>query len=110
MTRKRGNSFGKNLTRFIIVISAVGFGLRLWSKGMIDAEKLAIFLVLVVIASVIDSVWVKLILALAGIGFFLIDYLNYDLTKVQYAAAAVGALLLALFGFYVMFGGLRKNK
>ncbi len=36
-------SFGKSLSRFIIVISAVGLGLRLWSKGMIGAEKLTIF-------------------------------------------------------------------
>lgn len=107
---KEGSSFGKSLSRFIIVISAVGLGLRLWSKGMIGAEKLAIFLVLVVIASAIDSVWVKLILACAGIGFFLLDFTNYDLTQFQAAAASVGALLLALFGIYVMIGGMRKRK
>ena len=107
---KEGSSFGKSLSRFIIVISAVGLGLRLWSKGMIGAEKLAIFLVLVVIASAIDSVWVKLILACAGIGFFLLDFTNYDMTQFQAGAASVGALLLALFGIYIMIGGMRKRK
>ena len=61
---------GKSLSKFIIVISAVGIGFRLWSKGMINAEKFVIFLVLVVIAAAIDSIWVKLILAFAGVGFF----------------------------------------
>lgn len=107
---KEGSSFGKSLSRFIIVISAVGLGLRLWSKGMIGAEKLAIFLVLVVIAAALDSVWVKLILACAGVGYFLLDFTNYNMTQFEAAAVSVGALLLALFGIYVMIGGMRKRK
>lgn len=107
---KKGSSFGKSLSRFIIVISAVGLGLRLWSRGMIDAEKLTIFLVLVVIAAAIDSVWVKLILACAGIGFFLLDYTDYNMTQFVAVVPSVGALLLALFGFYIMIGGMRKKK
>jgi hypothetical protein len=107
---KEGSSFGKRLSRFIIVISAVGIGLRLWSKGMIGAEKLVIFLVLVVIAAAIDSVWVKLILAFAGVGYFLLDFTSYNMTQFQAVSASVGALLFALFGIYVMVGGMRKRK
>ena len=66
---KESSSFGKSLSRFIIVISAVGLGLNLWSRGMIGGEKLLVLLVLVVIAAAIDSVWVKLIFALAGVGY-----------------------------------------
>lgn len=110
MGRNDRNTFGKRLSRFIIVISAVGLGLRLWSKGLINPEKLAIFLVLVVIAAAIDSVWAKLALALAGIGFFLIDYLNYDMKQVVYSGIGIGALLLALFGFFIMFGGMNRKK
>jgi len=99
---KEKSGFGSRLSRFILVISAVGIVLRLWSKGLMDAEKAAIFLVLVVIAAAIDSVWVKLILALFGVGYFLLDYLNYDINQFQAAAVSVGALLLALFGIYVM--------
>ena len=75
-----------------------------------DAQKAAIFLVLVVIAAAIDSVWVKLILALFGLGYFLLDYLNYNMSQFQAAAVSVGALLLALFGIFVMFGGMRRRK
>ena len=110
MARNNKSSFGQRLSRFIIVISAVGLGLRLWSKGLINPEKLAIFLVLVVIAAAIDSVWAKLTLALAGIGFFLIDYLNYDMNQVIYSGIGIGALLMALFGFFIMFGGMNRKK
>lgn len=107
--KKEGRSFGRNLSRFIVVISAVAIVLRLWSKGMIDAEKATIFLVLVVFAAAIDSVWVKLILALFGLGYFLLDYMDYDLVKFQSAAVLVGALLLALFGFFIILGGMRRK-
>ena len=107
---KESSSFGKNLSRFIIVISALGVGLRLLVKGLIDVEKLAIFLVIVVIAAVIDSVWFKLLLAFMGIAFFLLDFTNYDLSKFQAATASVGALVIVLFGIYVMLGGMRKRK
>jgi len=60
---KNKSSFGSRLSRFILVISAVAIALRLWSKGLMDVQKAAIFLILVVIAAAIDSVWIKLILA-----------------------------------------------
>jgi hypothetical protein len=107
---KDSSSFGKNLSRFIIVIGALGVGLRLLVKGLIDAEKLAIFLVFVIIAAAINSVWVKLILACAGIAFFLLDFTDYDLSKFQPVVASVGALVVVLFGIFVMVGGMRKRK
>jgi uncharacterized membrane protein YhaH (DUF805 family) len=79
-------------------------------KGLIDVEKLAIFLVIVIIAAVIDNVWFKLFLAFMGIAFFLLDFTNYDLSKFQSATASVGALVIVLFGIYVMLGGMRKRK
>lgn len=109
MSRKR-SSIGTSLSRFILVVSAVGVGLRLLTKGLIGVEKLAIFLVLVVIAAAIDSVWVKLILAFASICFFLLDYTNYNLTEFGATAFAVIALLICLFGIYVMIGGVRRGK
>ena len=107
---KDGPSFGKNLSRFIIVISALGIGLRLLMKGMINGEKLVIFLVLVVIAAAIDSVWIKLILALSGLGFFLLEFTGYQLSQFQSLATSVGALLIALFGLFIILGGMRKRK
>jgi len=107
---KEKSTFAQSLSKFILVISAVGFGLRLAVKGLINPENLAIFLVLVVIAAAIDSVWVKLILACAGIAFFLLDFTNNNVSQFKAAAIAVGALLLALFGLYMMVGGMRKRR
>lgn len=107
---KEGSSFSKSLSKFIIVISAVGIGLRLLLKGFISPEKLAIFLVLVVIAVAIDSLWIKIILACAGLGYFLLEFTNFKMSQFQSIATSVGALLIALFGLYIIFGGLRKRK
>ncbi|MGB5069503.1 MAG: hypothetical protein WBO28_01010 [Flavobacteriales bacterium] len=109
MRNKKGPSVLKIISRFILVISALGVALELWSRGMMNYQQIAIFLVLVVIATVIDSVWANLAIALAGIGFFLLNYLDYDIKGVYYSSIGIGALLLCLFGFYVMFGGLRKK-
>jgi hypothetical protein len=73
-------------------------------------EKLVVFLVIVVIAAVIDSVWVKGIIALFALGFFVLDYVNYDTRAFSALAGPVLALLMALFGIFIMFGGLRRRK
>jgi len=52
---KEGSSFGKRLSRFIIVISTVSFGLGIWSKGLINEKALTILLLLSIIATAIDS-------------------------------------------------------
>ena len=89
----RSGSIGNSLSRFIIVISALGIGLRLVMKGIISPERLVIFLVVVVIAAVIDSTLVKALLALFAPGFFVLDYVNYDvrvLRSHRTSACAVG--------------------
>ena len=110
MSRKQKGTFGNSLSRFVIVISALAIGLRLATKGLMSAERLIIFLILVVIAAVIDSPWTRAILALFGLGFFVLDYVDYDLRAFYSAIGPVLALVIALFGFFVMFGGLRRQK
>jgi len=39
---KENSSLGKRLTKFIMVISAVGFGFGLWAKGLINEVALTI--------------------------------------------------------------------
>ena len=107
---KEGSSFGKRLSRFILVISAVGIALRLWAKGLMSPEKMVIFLLLVVVAAALDSVLVKLIIALFGLGYFLLDFVNYDMNQFQAASTSIAALLIVIFGFFVMLGGMRSRK
>ncbi len=107
---KEGSSLGKRLSRFIIVISAVGLGLSLWSRGIMNEKTFTALLVLSVIAAAIDSVWVKLIFSTAGIGFLLLSLSNYEMSTFIESAAYVALLIIMLFGFYVMIGGMRKRK
>lgn len=66
-----------------MVISAVGFGFGIWAKGLINEVVLTILLILSVVAAVIDSTWVKLIFAVAGIGFFLLSLSNYNMSSLN---------------------------
>ena len=110
---KQNKSFSSRLSRFILVIGAVtivlGLATNKYTQSHISPEKAAIFLVIVVVAAAIDSVWVKLILALSGLGFFLLNYVRYDLGKFEVIAFYIIVLLIMLFGFFVMFGGMRKK-
>jgi hypothetical protein len=110
MAKRRPSSIGSSLSRFIIVISALGIGLRLMMKGIMSPEKLVVFLVVVIIAAVIDSVLIKGIIALFALGFFVLDYVNYDTRAFYVAVGPVFALLIALFGIFIMFGGLRRRR
>jgi hypothetical protein len=104
-------SFGSRLSKFIIVISGVALVITLYlnPNTKLTPQTAGIFLILVVIAAAIDSVWVKLILAVFGLGWLLLNAVNYDLSQFQIVALSVGTLLLMLFGAFVMFGGMRKR-
>jgi hypothetical protein len=106
---KEGSSFGKRLSRFIIVISAVGLGLSLWSRGIMNEKSFTALLILSVIAAALDSVWVKLIFAIAGIGFLLLSLSNYEMSVFIESATYIGLLIFILFGFYVMIGGMSRK-
>ena len=100
----------KRLANFIIVFSAVSLVLKLAIQDQIDPERAATFLILVVAAAALGHTVIKLVLACAGLAFLLLDYTNYDMEQFRLLALMVGALLLLLFGFYVMFGGMRKRE
>lgn len=85
-------------------------GLSLWSHGIMDEKSFTALLILAVIAAAIDSTWVKLIFAIAGIGFFLLSISNYEMSAFIESATYVALLIIMLFGFYVMIGGMRKRN
>lgn len=110
MFRKRERTFGSSLSRFLIVISALAIGLRLATKGLMSSEILIVFLLLVVVAAVIDSIWARAVLTIFTLGFFTLEYVNYDLQAFYATVGPLLAVVIALFGFFVMFGGLRRRK
>jgi len=109
MGKENKNSLGKKLSRFLFVISAFSLGLKLYLDGFLSVEKFAVFMILAIIASLIDSVLVKIILALFGIGFYLLQKADYINKQFLILAVQVGGLLVMFFGFFVMFGGMRKK-
>jgi len=110
MAKENKNSIGKRLSRFLLVISAFSLGLKLYLDGFLSVEKFAIFMILAIIASTIDSIIVKVILALAGIGFYLLQKSDYNNKQFLILAVQVGGLLVMFFGFFIMFGGMNKRK
>lgn len=102
------SSFGNRFANFLLVISGVTITLNLWSKGLVDEKKAILLLVLVVFAAAINSIWIKLILALFGLGFFILEYVNFNLNQFYPALASILALLLGLYGLYIIIGGMRK--
>ncbi len=100
----------KGLANFIIVISALGMLLKLAVQGGISPERAAAILFLVVVAAALGKVVIKLILACASLAIFLLEYVNHDMGQFQQLAITVGAVLMALFGMYVMLGGMRKKE
>lgn len=106
---KNNTSFGQRLSRFIVVISAVGLGLSLWSQGIMDDKSFTVLLILSVIAAAIDSTWARLIFAIASLGFILLIISGYNIPVFKQNASYVGLLIIILFGFYFMIGGMRKK-
>jgi len=99
----------KRLANFVIVIRALGMGLKLAVQGGITPDRAAVFLFLVVVAAALGKGVIKLILACASLAIFLLEYTNHDMGQFQQLAISVGALLLVLLGMYVMLGGMRKE-
>lgn len=96
------------IANFAIVISALGIVLKLAVQGGISPERAAVFMFVVVVAAALGKVVIKLILACASLAIFLLEVTNHDMGQFQQLAIYVGALLMALFGIYVMLGGMRR--
>lgn len=107
---ERITDFGKKLSRLIVVISALTIALRLGVKGLVSPEAIAIFLILVVFAATRESTIAKFIIAVFGLLFFLLDYVDYDFAKFKIAVVYSGALLIMLLGCFIMFGGIRNKR
>jgi hypothetical protein len=107
---KEKQTFSNKISRFVIVISALAFGIKLMAQGLMSVEKMVLFLLIITIAAAIDSAWVKLIMALFALGFVLVDVVGPDFTQIQNLIFNVFALLIVLFGLFVTFGGLRPRK
>jgi hypothetical protein len=106
---EKKQSLGKRISRFILVISGLAFGIRMLAEGLMSPEKMILFLVLVTIAAALDSLWVKLIITLFALGYVILDLVDHDMNQFQALFLNILALLLVLFGLFVIFGGLKSK-
>ena len=103
---------------FFSIIGLLGFCITLWldnsknGKGL-DARVIAIILVGAVFIyarkGILSSIF-KISVSVFGIGFTLAKIDIFTMTQFIQLATSLLTLLLMLFGFYIMFGGLNKNN
>ena len=102
------SNFGIRFENYLLVISGVTLTISLWSKGLVSEDNVILLLVLFVFAAAINSIWVKLIITFFGLGFFILEYVNFDLNQFYPALVSIIAILIGLFGLYMIVGGMRK--
>lgn len=93
---------GNGLLNFLILVSGVTLALKLTYSGKMTVDLAAIFLFLVVVSVAIKSTWIKVILPIAGLVFFMLDVSAEDTTAMAPIIAGIGALLLAMYGIYLI--------
>ena len=99
---------------FLSIIGLLGFCLTLWwDNKKTDPALIAGLLVATVFIyarkGILSSV-LKLVIAIFGIGYSLAKMHVFTMGEFMQTAGLLLALLLALFGFYIMFGGLNSNN
>lgn len=103
---------------FLSILGMLGFCLTLWwdnRKNGADLDPKIIGIVLVGAVFIyarkgILSSILKIVISVFGLGYTLAKMNVFTMAQFIQLAASLLALLLALFGFYIMFGGLNKNN
>lgn len=96
----------KPFWNIILIISGVSLVLKLAASGNITIQQSVILLLLILIGAALNSNAVKAVLSFAGLGYFLLDYVHYDMDKFYQLSGSVLALILVLLGLYTMIKGL----
>lgn len=106
------------ILNFFSILGLLGFCLTLWWDNKkngddLDAKIIAILLVGTVFIyarkGILSSI-LKIAISILGLGYSLAKMNLFTMQEFMQIAASLFALLLALFGFYVMFGGLNNNN
>ncbi len=103
---------------FLSILGLLGFCITLWwdnRKNGVDLDPKIIGILLVGTVFIyarkgILSSLLKIAISVFGLGYTLAKMNFFTMTQFIQLSASLLALLLALFGFYIMFGGLNKNN
>lgn len=106
------------ILNFLSIIGLLAFCITLWwdnKKNGVDLDPKIIAILLVGTVFIyarkgILSSLLKITISIFGLGYTLAKMNLVTMTQFIQLATSLFALLLALFGFYVMFGGLNNNN
>ncbi len=106
------------ILNFLSILGLLGFCIALWwdnRKNGVDLDPKIIGILLVGTVFIyarkgILSSLLKIAISVFGLGYTLAKMNFFTMTQFIQLSASLLALLLALFGFYIMFGGLNKNN
>jgi len=103
---------------FLSILGLLGFCITLWwdnRKNGVDLDPKIIGILLVGTVFIyarkgILSSLLKIIISVFGLGYTLAKMNFFTMAQFIQLSGSLLALLLVLFGFYIMFGGLSKNN
>jgi|SRR5665647_1564189 len=106
------------ILNFLSILGLLGFCITLWwdnrKNGVnLDARISAVLLlgaVFIYARKGILSSFLKIAISVFGLGYTLAKINVFSMTHFIQLATSLLTLLLVLFGFYIMFGGLNKNN
>lgn len=106
------------ILNFLSILGLLGFCITLWwdnrKNGVnLDARIIAVLLlgaVFIYARKGILSSFLKIAISVFGLGYTLAKINVFSMTHFIQLATSLLTLLLVLFGFYIMFGGLNKNN
>ena len=110
--------FINKIFNFLAILGLLGFCITLWwdnrKNGVeLDPKIIAVLLIATVFIYArkgILSSLLKIVIAIFGLGYTMVKINLFSMSQFYQTAGSLLALIIALFGFYVMFGGLNKNN
>lgn len=100
----------RNLFRFAVVISAIPLVFKMALDGQISAEQAALLLIGATLIAIYGRPLVRFIISLVALFLFFWEIVGKDQQAFNAILPYVLQLLVILFAFYIMFGGLRRRK
>lgn len=98
------------IINFATIISALGIVLKLGVQGELTPLNGVLILILSVFCIATDKKIIKIIIAIQGLLYLVKQYTGNDTAAFRQTLSGVGVILIILFGYYIMFGGLREKK
>lgn len=100
----------RNLFRFAVVISAIPLVFKMALDGQISAEQAALLLVGATLIAVYGRPLVRFIASIVALFLFFWEIVGKDQQAFNAILPYVLQLLIILFAFYIIFGGLQRRR